>query len=429
MAVKQSNSTSSKKTLSTKIKRIFKSIGPGLVTGASDDDPSGIATYSQAGAQFGLATLWTAFITYPLMTSIQEMCARIGMVTESGLTTTLKSHYPRFILYLMLLFSFPAIVMNIGADIEGMGAVANLMAPKVPVWVFSILFTIGMTFIIIKFSYQKLAQILKWMCMVLLLYLVVPFLTKTYWPEVLRDAFIPELHFNKGYISILVAILGTTISPYLFYWQATMEAEDMEHSGKKVVVNRRRLRNMQVDVNLGMLFSNVVMFFIILTAGTVLFNNGVNNITSVDQAASALKPIAGNFAYGLFALGVFGTGVLAIPVLAGSLSYMFAETFGWKMGLDKKFGQAKEFYIVIIISLFVGLILNFLGIDPITGLVYTAILYGLTAPVLIAIILHIGNSKKIMGNYTNNKLSNTVGIITLVIMTAAAVALLYFQFS
>jgi NRAMP (natural resistance-associated macrophage protein)-like metal ion transporter len=423
------NHNSPKKKLLGKFSRIFKSLGPGLVTGASDDDPSGIATYSQAGAQFGLATLWTAFITYPLMTSIQEMCARIGMVTDAGLTTTLKKHYPKVILYIMLLFSFPAIVMNIGADIEGMGAVANLIFPKIPVFVFSILFTVVMTFVIIKYSYPKLAQILKWLCIVLLLYLVVPFLTATNWSEVLQDAFIPEIHFNKEFIGILVAILGTTISPYLFYWQATMEAEDFDHDPKKIVVNRRMLRNMQVDVNIGMLFSNLVMFFIILTAGTVLHTHGVTKIDTVDQAAAALKPLAGNLAYAIFAIGIFGTGLLALPVLAGSMSYMFAETFGWKMGLDKKFGQAKEFYIIIIISLVLGLILNFVGISPIKGLIYTAVLYGLTAPVLIAIILHISNNKKIMKSYTNNKLSNITGFITLALMTAAAIALLYLQFN
>jgi NRAMP (natural resistance-associated macrophage protein)-like metal ion transporter len=423
------NHNSPKKKLLGKFSRIFKSLGPGLVTGASDDDPSGIATYSQAGAQFGLATLWTAFITYPLMTSIQEMCARIGMVTDAGLTTTLKKHYPKAILYIMLLFSFPAIVMNIGADIEGMGAVANLIFPKIPVFVFSILFTVVMTFVIIKYSYPKLAQILKWLCIVLLLYLVVPFLTATNWSEVLQDAFIPEIHFNKEFIGILVAILGTTISPYLFYWQATMEAEDFDHDPKKIVVNRRMLRNMQVDVNIGMLFSNLVMFFIILTAGTVLHTHGVTKIDTVDQAAAALKPLAGNLAYAIFAIGIFGTGLLALPVLAGSMSYMFAETFGWKMGLDKKFGQAKEFYIIIIISLVLGLILNFVGISPIKGLIYTAVLYGLTAPVLIAIILHISNNKKIMKSYTNNKLSNITGFITLALMTAAAIALLYLQFN
>ena len=412
----------------SKFKKILKVLGPGLITGASDDDPSGIATYSQAGAQFGLTTLWTALITFPLMASIQEVCARIGIVTESGLTTTIKKHYPRWVLYIMILFSFPAIVMNIGADIQGMGAVANLLLPKVPSFVFSILFTLLLSFFIIRYPYQQLAKIMKWLCFALLLYLIVPFLTKTNWMDVLRHTLIPTIHFNKDFIMILVAILGTTISPYLFFWQATMEAEDMEHDPKKLVANRRILKNMKLDVNFGMLFSNLVMFFIILTAGTVLFPNGIRNIETVEQAAAALKPIAGNIAYILFAIGIIGTGLLAIPVLAGALSYMFSETFGWQMGLDKKFSEAKGFYIIMVISLVLGLTMNFAGITPIQALVYTAVLYGITAPVLIGIILHIANKKSVMGKYKNGKWSNISGFITLLLMTSAAVALIYFQF-
>ena len=412
----------------SKFKKILKILGPGLITGASDDDPSGIATYSQAGAQFGLATLWTALITFPLMASIQEICARIGIVTETGLTTTLKRHYPKAILYIMILFSFPAIVLNIGADIEGMGAVSNLLLPTVPSFAFSIMFTILLSFVIIKFRYQQLAKILKWLCFALLLYFIVPFLTKTDWIDVMKHTFLPSIHFNKEFIQILVAILGTTISPYLFFWQATMEAEDMEHDPKKLVANRRILKNMKLDVNFGMLFSNLVMFFIILTAGTALFPNGIRNIDTVEQAAAALRPLAGNVAYLLFAVGIIGTGLLAIPVLAGSVSYMVSETFGWTMGLDKKFKEAKGFYIVMVISLIIGLFMNFIGITAIQALVYTAILYGITAPILIAIILHVANKKSIMGKYKNGKWSNILGFLTLILMSVAAVALLYFQF-
>ena len=424
-----SNKITKKGTFFPKIFRALKILGPGIVTGASDDDPSGIATYSQAGAQFGLQTLWTALITFPLMAAIQEMCARIGMVTDAGLTTTLKRHYPKLILYIMLLFSFPAIILNIGADIMGMAAVAHLLYPRVPIYLYSIFFTLILIYVIVKFPYQAVAQILKWLCLALLLYIIVPFLTHTDWLNAFKHSVIPTIHFNKPFIMILVAILGTTISPYLFFWQATMEVEDQDHGSKKVVVNHRRLRNMQVDVNLGMFLSNFVMYFIILTAGTVLFSHGITNINTVDEAAQALKPIAGNFAYALFAIGILATGVLAIPVLGGSLSYMVAETFGWKMGLDKKFNQAKGFYTIMIISLVAGVILNFVGISPIEGLIYTAILYGVTAPVLIAIVLHIGNNKKIMGKFTNNWVSNLIGVLTLILMTVAAVVLLYFQFN
>ena len=305
--------------------RFWKILGPGLVTGASDDDPSGIATYSQAGAQFGLSTLWTALITFPLMASIQEMCARIGMVTSSGLTGTLKKNYPKSILFLMVLFSFPAIVLNIGADIAGMGAVANLIFPSIHAIYFSILFTTILMVAIIYFPYQKMASILKYLCAILLVYLIVPFLSKQDWIQIIQQTFVPTIHFNKEFISILVAVLGTTISPYLFFWQATMEVENMKHMKKHLMVNKNMIHKMNIDVDFGMLFSNIVMFFIILTTGTVLFNGGIHQIDTVEQAAKALEPLAGEGAYYLFAVGVIGTGFLAIPVLSGSLSYIISE--------------------------------------------------------------------------------------------------------
>ena len=410
-----------------KLLRFWKRLGPGLVTGASDDDPSGIATYSQAGAAYGLSTLWTALITFPLMASIQEMCARIGLVTSHGLAGTLKTNYSKPVLYAMLVFSSPAIVMNIGADIAGMGAVGNLLFPSIPATFFSIGFTVILLVLIVFLPYQKIAAVLKYLCVVLLVYLIVPFLYQQDWGAVLKATFIPTIRFDKSFIGILVAILGTTISPYLFFWQATMEVEDMKNKKKCLVVNKRIMRAMQQDVDFGMLFSNLVMFFIILTTGSVLFNAHVHRIDTVEQAAQALKPLAGNAAYLLFALGVIGTGFLAIPVLCGSLSYIITESFGWKDGLDKKFHNAKAFYIIIIISLILGLLLNFVGISPIKALIYSAILYGLTAPVLIAIILHISNNKKIMGKNTNGKMSNILGAMALVLMTVAGVILIYMQ--
>jgi NRAMP (natural resistance-associated macrophage protein)-like metal ion transporter len=239
--------------VTAKIKKVFRILGPGLVTGASDDDPSGIATYSQAGAVFGYATLWTALLTFPLMAAIQGMCARIGIVTTQGLTVTLKTHYPKSILYLMLLFSFPAITLNIGADIQGMGAVAHMMLPQIPAFAFSIVFTAILMFVFIKYPYQRLAMILKWLCLSLLLYIIVPFLVKQDWGKVLQNTFVPTIKFNKEFLSILVALLGTTLSPYLFFWQATMEAEDKHHSKRKIMVNKRILNDMKEDVNIGML--------------------------------------------------------------------------------------------------------------------------------------------------------------------------------
>jgi NRAMP (natural resistance-associated macrophage protein)-like metal ion transporter len=411
-----------------KLKRFWKVLGPGLITGASDDDPSGIATYSQAGAAYGLSTLWTAIIAFPLMAAIQQMCAKIGLVTSQGLTGALKTNYPKPILYLMLLFSFPAIVMNIGADIAGMGAVGNLLFPMIDAMYFSIFFTILLLGLIIYLPYHKIAATLKFLCVVLLVYLIVPFLYKQDWLDIAKNTFIPNIQFNKEFVAVLVGILGTTISPYLFFWQASMEVEEMAHKKRHLIVNKRIITDMKQDVDFGMSFSGVVMFFIILTTGTVLYKGGIHQIDTVEQAAAALKPLAGNFAYLLFAIGVIGTGLLAIPVLSGSLSYIISETFGWEKGLDKKFHEAKAFYLVMVISLILGLSLNYIGISPIKALIYTAILYGLTAPVLIAIILHISNNKKVMGNFTNSRFSNVLGFSALILMTVAALALLYLQF-
>ncbi len=408
-----------------KIFKFWKNIGPGLVTGASDDDPSGIATYSQAGAAYGLSTLWTSILAFPLMAAIQQMCAKIGIVTSQGLTATLKKHYPQPVLYIMLIFSFPAIVMNIGADIAGMGAVGNLLFPSIDANYFSVLFTVILLGLIIYLPYQKIAAVLKWFCIVMLVYFVVPFLYKQDFAAIAKATFIPEIHFNKEFIGILVGILGTTISPYLFFWQASVEVE--EHK-KHLIVNKKIMTEMKNDVDFGMTVSGFVMYFIILTTGTVLYNSGIHKIDTVEQAAMALKPLAGNLAYLLFAIGVIGTGFIAIPVLSGSLSYIFTETFGWEQGLDKKFHEARGFYTIIAISLIFGLSMNYIGISPIDALIYTAILYGLTAPVLIAIILHISNNKKIMGEYVNTRYLNIMGFAALAVMTVAAVLLVYFTF-
>ncbi|MBK9317396.1 MAG: divalent metal cation transporter [Bacteroidetes bacterium] len=403
----------------------WKKLGPGLVPRASDDDPPGIATYSQAGAAYGLSTLWTAIVAFPLMASIQQMCARIGIVTSQGLTGTLKKYYPRPLLYLMLVFSFPAIVMNIGADIAGMGAVGNLLFPSIDANYFSVLFTIILLGLIVYLPYQKIASVLKYLCIVMLVYFIVPFLYKQDFKEILKATFIPTIKFDKDFVAIIVGILGTTISPYLFFWQASVEVEEMK--GKHVIVNKKLINEMNQDVDFGMTVSGFVMYFIILTTGTVLFKGGVHQIDTVEQAAMALKPLAGNLAYFLFAIGVIGTGLIAIPVLSGSISYIITETFGWEQGLDKKFHEAKAFYVIIGISLILGLSLNYIGITPIQSLIYTAILYGLTAPVLIGIILHISNNKKIMGVNVNGITTNILGFAALIIMTVAAVALIYLQ--
>jgi NRAMP (natural resistance-associated macrophage protein)-like metal ion transporter len=435
-----------------KIGKFLKALGPGIVTGASDDDPSGIATYSQAGAKYGLTTLWTTIITLPLMAGIQEMCARIGLVTTAGLTTTLKNHYSKPVLYLIVLFSVPAIILNIGADIAAMGAVTNLLLPGIPAIYFSILFTGILLTFIIYLPYQKFVAVLKYLCLSLLLYIIVPFFTHPNWMSVLKNTLVPTIKFDKDFIGMIVAILGTTISPYLFFWQTAMEAEDVKTLKRQIFVNKRLIhineseeapgggtkretslirlliKKMAVDVNIGMFLSVLIMFFTILATGTALYSHGIRNIATVEQAAKALEPVAGKLSYLLFAVGIIGTGLIAIPVLSGSLSYIVSETFGWKGSLDKKFHQAKGFYITLIISVLLGLSMNYFGINPVQALIYTAILYGVTSPVIIAIILHIANNKKIMGEFTNKWLSNSLGILTLVLMTVSAVFLIYFQF-
>lgn len=406
-----------------KAKAIWKSLGPGLVTGASDDDPSGIATYSQAGARFGLQTLWTALITLPLMIAVLEMCARLSLVTTRGLATNLINYYPKWVLYCVIALVFPAIAFNIGADIAGMGAVANLIFPQVPIFVFNIFFTLLLSITLVVFSYQKVASILKWLCMVLFIYCIVPFMVHQEWGEVAWSTFVPTIEWTKDYLYILVAILGTTISPYLFFWQGTMTLEHKNHDTRmrNIAVE---LKEMKRDINLGMIISNAVMFFIILTAASVLFPEGITQIDTVDQAAAALKPLAGNKAYLLFALGVIGTGLLAIPVLSGSLAYMIGETFLWSRGIDKKWGEAKKFYFVQIGVIVLGFLQSLLDISPVNFLIYTAVAYGMICPFLIGLILHMCNRKDILGDYTNGVGANVLGVTALVLNAIVAIALL-----
>ena len=407
--------------------KLWKNLGPGLITGASDDDPSGIATYSQAGAMYGLATLWTALLSYPLMVAVQEMCARIGIVTRLGLTGVLKKHYSKSFVMFMMLFSVPAIVLNIGADIQAMGAVTNMLFPSIqPHWA-SVFFTILLLVSIVFLPYKPFASTLKYLCLSLLLYLVVPFLVHLDYKQVLLHTFVPTFRFEKNYIAILVAILGTTISPYLFFWQTSMEVEEIGKRQNTVVVDKKLIVAMRQDVDFGMFLTCLVFYFIILTTGTVLFGEGVHDINTVQEAAMALRPLAGDQAYWLFALGVIGTGMLAIPVLAGSISYIFAEAFSWEEGLNKKFHEAKGFYAIIALSLLLGLLFDYVGISPIDALLLAAILYGLTAPFLIALVLHISNNPLIMGTFVNGRWSNFFGGVALLVMTAAAGALVYFM--
>lgn len=427
-----------RQTILTKIKNIWGRFGPGIITGASDDDPSGIATYSQAGAQYGLQTLWTALLSFPLMAAIQEMCGRIGMVTNMGLTSVIKKHYPKWVIYLVGFISLPAMILNIAADLAGMGAVSNMIFPTIPSWVFIIFSALLVMFSVVLFSYKRLENILKWLCLALLVYFIVPLFIKLDWGLILKSTFNPHFEFTKEYIGIIVAILGTTISPYLFFWEASVEVEEQNQKHSKKVnhvisnsnledleISKQQINEMRQDNNLGMFLSNLTMFFIILTTGTVLFYNGITNITTVQDAAAALKPFAGDFAYILFAVGVIGTGLLTIPVLAGVCGYIISEMFDWKEGMNNKFKQARGFYEVICFSILIGLGLNISGMDPIQSLIWSAIIYGITAPILIAIILLISNREDIMGKWKNGWISNLLGGLGFVLMSIAVIALLY----
>jgi NRAMP (natural resistance-associated macrophage protein)-like metal ion transporter len=407
------------KRLFSRIKKIF---GPGLITGASDDDPSGIATYSQAGAQFGLNTLWTAVFTFPLMAALQEMCARIGLVTKKGLIGTIKTYYPKWLVIFIVFISFLAIVLNIGADLAGMGAVANLLFPFIPSTVFSTVIGILISYYIVVLPYAKIAFYLKWFCLSLLCYIIVPFLTEQQWAKIIKATFMPHLIWDHNYILIIIGILGTTISPYLFFWQTSIEVEEVRE--RKLVVDKKIFHGMRNDIKTGIFFSNLVFYFIILSTGTVLHDSGIKEIETVDQAALALRPLAGELTYLLFAVGVLGTGMLAIPVLAGSVSYMVSEAFNLEEGLNKKFHEAKGFYIIMIFSIFIAMSINFMGFSPVKALVATAIIYGLTSPLIIFVILLVSNNKKIMGEHRNSNMSNFLGITALIIMICAGLLLL-----
>ena len=415
-----------------KFKKFFSKIGPGIITGASDDDPSGIATYSIAGASQGYGLLWTALLTFPLMATIQEMCARIGVVTEKGLAGNLKSYFKsKILLYFLAALIIIANTINIGADLAGMAAATRLLIPVHP-----LLIAIFTTFLIIAlmvyFPYKFIASNLKWLTFALFAYIASALIVKQDWTQIIFRSFVPEFTTNKNYISIFVAILGTTISPYLFFWQTSEEVEErkeLEHEKhKRIIVTKHELKQVREDVNLGMLFSNIVMFAIIATTASTLFKFGINEIETADQAAKALEPLAGRAASLLFTFGIVGTGLLAIPVLAGSAAYAVSEIFGWKEGLSKSFRQARSFYVIIIVSTFIGFLMNFVHINPFKALFYTAVIYGLISPVLIFFILLLANNSKVMGKYKNNLVTNILGVLTLAVMTSAAALFIIVSF-
>jgi len=417
------------------LKRILKIIGPGFITGAADDDPSGVATYSQTGAKFGFSQLWLYLFTFPFMIVIQQMCGRIGMVTGKGLAGVIRTHYSKPVLYFAVSLLIITNTINIGADLGAMASSAQMLLGLPYIfWLFLMTGTIIALEVFV--TYKTYSKVLKYLAMSLVAYVVTALIVKPDWGIIANNTLIPHIATSKEYIFSVVAILGTTISPYLFFWQASQEVEEEIADGEiadvgvgKPTVTKNEVSSMDYDTMVGMFFSQAIMFFIIVTTAATLHANGITNIDSASQAAEALKPVAGNLAYLLFAVGIIGTGLLAVPVLAGSSAYAVSDTIGLKEGLSKKSGLAPGFYLVIAVSTLVGMIINWLGIDPIKALYYSAALNGLSAPPLMILVLLTANNKKIMGKFVNKRISNILGWIIVVVMTIAGILLIIDLFS
>jgi NRAMP (natural resistance-associated macrophage protein)-like metal ion transporter len=407
--------------------RSLKILGPGFITGASDDDPSGIGTYSVAGASLGFATLWMAPFTFPLMASVQYICAKIGLVSGEGVASLLRKHSSRWLLYPAILALVVANTINAGADIGAIAAAFHLIVPLPALWFIAPSVALILALQIFG-SYRLIANIFKWLTLSLFAYIGAALLARPDWSEVLRATFIPSFQLNAAFIAAVVAILGTTISPYLFFWQADEEVEEKISMGRKRLWQRRgatdgELRYAWWDVNIGMFFSNVVMFFIILATASTLYTSGQTSIQSAADAAKALRPLAGDAASLLLALGLIGSGFLAVPILTGSAAFGVAEAFGWRRGLDEKPWRARPFYAVIVIATLVGMAINFLGINPIAALFWSAVINGFLAPPLLVLILLLANNRQVMGRRVNGWASNALGWLTVALMFAAAIAL------
>jgi len=411
------------------VREFLAELGPGLITGAADDDPSGISTYSVAGASYGYATLWTALLSFPLMAAIQLMCARLGMVTGCGLASVIRNRYSRRVLWFACALVVIANVFNIGADLGGM-ADGMQMITRVHAYIWTLFFAALIMGLLLWTSYRTMARVFKWLTLVLFAYIITAFLVHPNWMSILRATFIPHIEWTKGYLAVLVGILGTTISPYLFFWQAAQEVEEDRDHGKTTVAQRKgstdeELRIARRDVITGMALSNLVMYFLILTTAATLNVHGMKDIETAKQAAEALRPLAGKGAYWLFTLGLIGTGMLAVPVLAGSCAYAIAEGASWKAAsLNIKPGLASKFYTVIAVSIVVGLALDFAGLNAVKMLFWSAILNGLLAPPLVIIVVLLTSDRKVMGDRANSRSMQVLGWICAIIMSAAAIGLL-----
>ena len=408
-------------------RRFFADLGPGLITGAADDDPSGISTYSVAGATFGYAPLWTALLSFPLMVSVQLMCARLGMVTGRGLASVVRRRYSRLVLWSSCLVLVVANVINIGADLGGMADVSH-MVTGVSVFFWTPFYAVTITALLFWLSYRRIAKIFKWLTLVLFAYVITAFLAHADWGAVLRYTFLPRVEWSSSFLSVLVGILGTTISPYLFFWQAAQEVEEERAMGRNLAQRKgatdEELRRQRTDVITGMFFSNLIMYFIILTTAATLHAHGETHIDTARQAAEALRPLAGSGAYWLFTLGIIGTGMLGVPVLVGSCAYAVSEGAAWKASLGQKPRQASKFYAVMAVAMLVGLALNYAGLNAVRMLFYSAVVNGLLAPPLILLVILLTCDPKVMGAHVNSPALRAFGWITFVVMAAAAVGML-----
>lgn len=410
------------------IKRFIKVLGPGLITGAADDDPSGIATYSIAGASLGFATLWTALVTLPLMSVVQLLCAKIGMVSGMGLAGVLRSYYSRWLLYPAVLSLVVANTINAGTDIGAIAAALNLLIP-LPITFMILPIALLIVALQVWGSYRLISRVFKWLTLTLFAYIGAAFLAKPNWREVITATFIPQWRFDKTYLMTLVAILGTTISPYLFFWQASQEVEEEINMGRKSLEERKgatyaELRNATLDTDVGMFICNLVFYFVIIAAAATLHAHGKADIRSATDAAQALEPLAGSAAKYLFAIGLIGVGFLAVPILTGSAAYAVAETFGWECRLDDKPREAKQFYAVIAASTLVGMLINFVGINPMSALFWTAVINGLVSPPLLVIIMLVSNNRRVMDDKVNGIGTNIIGWAAVLVMFAAAIGML-----
>ena len=405
----------------------WDTLGPGLTTGAADDDPSGIATYSQAGAQYGLQLIWISLFTYPFMATVQEMCARIGIVSGQGLAANIRKHYPARTLYVVAGLLFFANTLNIAADLGAMSAATRLLAPNIGFETLVIFFALVSLLLQIFTTYARYAKYLKYLTLALFSYVAVAFAVHLDWGEVLYHTVVPSLTFSQDQIFLICAILGTTISPYLFFWQTSQEVEERILKGETTIEERRTqvspqaVKNMRTDVWSGMFFSNLITFFIFAACAGTLYAHGITNIATADQAASALHPF-GEFAFLLFALGIVGTGLLAVPVLAGSTAYAISESFGWKDGLYRKLNQARAFYGIIIVSMVIGIAANLVHLDPIKALIYAAVANGVIAPIILFFVVRLSNNKHLMGDYVNHPFISKMGWITIGFMAISGIA-------